>query len=215
MASCASLLAPKNPLQTIRRDGITFSDSILFAGFADYYKRSRVFKNTLTLAILRSKMIEGYSTSGPAIIYLAATNPDSIDCSWIMSQLNPKELKYANKNYTRWSTCLNPDLRRINILDSIYAIKSQDINFPEYVDMHMSWFSVTGARKPVEKLIRNLAVNDNVCPCIRWPVSQYYLDDSLFALYANDEMKKYPANQNINELKKHIEEIKSAHATNN
>jgi hypothetical protein len=181
-----------SPFDGVRNEGFKYPKAELQSKINSLYMQPSSFKDNVYLMILRSNIGQYYSFAGPIAVILSAAKVDTISCNWILSNLDSNEIQSANKLYSKYFYCLNHSITDSIFMQTFPALKSKSINRPTDVDLHMAWFSATGDRQPVDKLVWNIAANSNVCPCANWPVKEFGIKDTLFRRYFFEAKQKYP-----------------------
>ena len=158
-------------------------------------------KTDLYVLILRSNLLQRPGSREPikAVLSLGSLR-DKPDCSVIRAKVGNKKLEDARNILDGAFYCFDSLATEEEILAENPMLSSDSINWPVFVDAHVGWYAATGDRRPVEKLVRNLALNEQSCPCIPWPLSSVAVEDSLFRTYVREEAAKYPDNERIRKL---------------
>ena len=130
---------------------------------------------------------------------------DKPDCNVIREKVEKKKLEEARNILGGAFYCFDSLATEEEEISGNLVLASDSINWPAFVDAHMGWYAATGEKRPVEKLVRNLAQNELACSCIPWPLSSVAKSDTLFARYVREEAAKYPGNERIGDLLSRID----------
>ncbi len=198
----ACFYKPYSPFDSAKKDDLNPLAIKAFERDAnEFYKIPRSYKNDIYVFILRSDMLEYFGTKAPATVILSlGSMTDKPDCRYIQKKVSKEKLDSVNKLTRGGFYCFDSTLSKEALVKRNYWLSSDSINSSQYVDADMGWYSVTGDRKPVEKLVWNIAENGNFCRCAYWAVPFVMKQDTTFASYVLSASGKYKGNKQVDSL---------------
>jgi hypothetical protein len=163
-------------------------------------------KTDVYVLILRSRLLKTYSSHQPtkAILSLGSVR-DKPDCGVIRQKVGRKKMEEARKLLNGAFYCFDTLLTEEAVIAGNPALASDSIIWPTWVDAHVGWYAATGEKRPVEKLVRNFALNERACDCIPWPLRSIAREDSVFDSFVREAAAGYPESKKIQWLLKGME----------
>jgi hypothetical protein len=204
---CAPIsFAPVDPFASVKTGDL---DPLAVEAFLQetnqFYKIDGALKDDIYVYVLRSSMLDLYRTQVPARVLLALGSlRDQPDCDVLQRKVPRKKMKSSVEKLDGYFHCTGRSYTEDEYVAQDDFLRLDSLNHARPVDAHMAWYAATGSQRPVEKLVRNLALNENACSCIFWALSSVAKEDPDFRNVVLQESKRYEDNPLLDKLRASI-----------